>query len=219
MRFASVVAATAMVGASMAENHIVSVSDKSGSLTFSPDSLAAAEGDTVTFVYWPMNHSVAVSSFSKPCEPLANSPWSGYVATKDTTKPSNEIFVMPIMNASAPIWFYCSQGHHCQAGMVGVINPPKSGANTLEAYKNASAAAPNNITPMAAPGFGGRLMQVNATAGATGANGAGNSSTSTGSTNGTSTGPGVPKSTGAAAQLAGSAAFAGLSTLFAYLLI
>ena len=22
-----------------------------------------------------------------------------------------------------PVWYYCSQGKHCQDGMVGVINP------------------------------------------------------------------------------------------------
>jgi uncharacterized cupredoxin-like copper-binding protein len=28
------------------------------------------------------------------------------------------------VNDTNPIWFYCGVPTHCQAGMVGVINPP-----------------------------------------------------------------------------------------------
>jgi len=42
----------------------------------------------------------------------------------DTAAVSNRTFTYEVKNASQPAWFYCSQGKHCQAGMVGVINPP-----------------------------------------------------------------------------------------------
>jgi len=82
--------------------------------------------------------------------------------------------------------------------MVGVINPPKTGPNTLAAYKNASSLVRANVSPTSAAGFGGNLTEGN----------------------GTATTPNSPSaSTGAASHLAGSAAFAGLSGFFAYLLI
>jgi hypothetical protein len=65
----------------------------------------------------------------------------------------------------------------------------KSGPNTLAAYKTSSGKAEKNVAPVSANGFGGKLS----------ANGG--------------------NSTGGAAQLAGSAAFAGLSGLFAYILV
>jgi len=209
MLFSSIFAATAMVGAAVAEQHFIAVSNKTGALVFMPDTLTAKEGDSVTFRFWPKNHSVAQSTFAQPCSPMNNGAWSGFVPTTDTEKVSNWTYTMEVKNASAPIWFYCTQGKHCQSGMVGVINPPKQGPNTLAAYKNASSLAEKNVSPTSVAGTGGKLSE---TANST----TGNSPSSSGSASGSA---GAPQSTGAAAHLAGSAAFAGLSSLFAYLLI
>jgi hypothetical protein len=82
------------------------------------------------------------------------------------------------------------------------------GANTLAAYKNASSKAEKNVTPVSANGFGGKLS-ANST-----------SSDSSASGKPSASGSGAPaQSTGGASQLAGSAAFAGLTSLFAYLLV
>jgi plastocyanin len=124
MLFSSIFAATALVGAAVAENHFVAVANKTGGLVFVPETVTAAEGDTVTFRFWPKNHSVAQSTFAKPCEPMNNGFFSGYVPTVSTEAVANWTFTYEVKNASAPVWFYCSQGKHCQAGMVGVINPP-----------------------------------------------------------------------------------------------
>jgi plastocyanin len=124
MHFSTIFAATALVGAAVAENHVVVVANKTGALAFFPDSLQAAQGDTVTFRFWPKNHSVAQSTFAQPCAPMQNGFWSGFVPTQSVDAVANQTFSMEITNASAPIWFYCTQGKHCQSGMVGVINPP-----------------------------------------------------------------------------------------------
>ena len=58
-----------------------------------------------------------------------------------TTIPTFTITV----NGTSPEWFYCSQGKHCQTGMVFVINPTE--AKTLEGYKANCANATGNITP------------------------------------------------------------------------
>jgi plastocyanin len=124
MLYSTLFAATALVGAATAVDHKVSVSDKSGALIFMPDSIVAAQGDTVSYHFWPKNHSVAQSTFAEPCAPMANGFWSGYVATASMDAAAKEVFTYEVKNASAPIWFYCTQGKHCQGGMVGVINPP-----------------------------------------------------------------------------------------------
>ena len=201
MHFSTIFAATALAGTAFAADHSVAVGTKAGELVFKPDSIKAAEGDTVTFKFWPKNHSVAQGAFGSPCSPMNNGMWSGFVPTSDTEKVSNWTFQFEVKNASAPIWFYCTQGKHCQNGMVGVINPPASGPNTLAAYKNASAQASTNVSPTSKAGSGGNLTE---------------SSTSTSPSGSASS---APASTGAATHLAGSATFAGLTGLFAYLLV
>lgn len=124
MHFQTVFAATAMVGSVLAVDHNVAVGTKTGELVFKPDTITAAEGDTVTFRFWPKNHSIAQAAFNSPCTPLNNGFWSGFVPTTDTNNVANWTFTYEVTNASAPVWFYCTQGKHCQSGMVGVINPP-----------------------------------------------------------------------------------------------
>ena len=123
MRFSTIIA-TALAGTAFAVEHLVAVGTKTGDIVFNPDSITAAEGDTVTFRFWPKNHSVAQSTFAKPCEPAQGGFWSGFVPTLSTSAVANWTYTYEVKNASAPIWFYCSQGQHCQGGMVGVINPP-----------------------------------------------------------------------------------------------
>jgi len=202
MHFSTIFAATALAGTALAADHSVAVGTKAGELVFKPDSIKAAEGDTVTFKFWPKNHSIAQGAFGSPCSPMANGMWSGFVPTSDTEKVSNWTFQYEVKNASAPIWFYCTQGKHCQNGMVGVINPPASGPNTLDAYKKASAEASTNVSPTSKAGTGGNLTE------------------SSSSSSPSSSASGAPAaSTGAASHLAGSATFAGLTGLFAYLLV
>lgn len=124
MHFSTIVAASAMAGAALAAEHTVAVSTKAGDLVFKPDNVEAAEGDMIHFKFWPKNHSIAQSTFAKPCEPMQGGFWSGFVPTSDTEKVASTTFTYEVKNASAPIWFYCSQGKHCQAGMVGAINAP-----------------------------------------------------------------------------------------------
>jgi hypothetical protein len=45
--------------------------------------------------------------------------FSGFMPTADDGLLT---YTVPVVDQS-PMWFYCSQGKHCQDGMVGVINP------------------------------------------------------------------------------------------------
>lgn len=94
--------------------------------TFSPATVTAAVGDIVTFQF-DGEHDVASSAFGSPCT-ADNNIYSGMMSTGE--------FSVKI-NSTDPIWYFCSVSHHCQVGMVGVINPPSSG-DTLNSYKSAA---------------------------------------------------------------------------------
>ena len=116
-------AVSALAATAFAADHSVRVGGQTPTeLTFTPNVINASLGDTVTFKFWPKNHSVAQAAFNAPCQPANNSFWSGFHATQQGA--ANETFSIEIKNESQPIWFYCTQGQHCQNGMVGVINPP-----------------------------------------------------------------------------------------------
>ncbi|OKL55754.1 hypothetical protein UA08_09015 [Talaromyces atroroseus] len=100
-------------------------------LTFSPPILTAAQGSTINFHFDPRNHSVAESRFASPCQYVDGGIWSGYVPTSRGVAPN--IFSITLNDSNAH-WLYCSQGSHCQAGMVMVINPPANSPDTLRAY-------------------------------------------------------------------------------------
>jgi len=124
MHFSTIFVSAAIAGAALAKDIDVAVGNAEGNVTFNPAEITAEEGDVVWFKFWPKSHSVAQAAFDKPCEPLENGFWSGYVNTTDTEKASDTHFMYTVTNASAPIWFYCTRQQHCQNGMVGVINPP-----------------------------------------------------------------------------------------------
>ncbi|THY69888.1 hypothetical protein D6C86_08558 [Aureobasidium pullulans] len=113
-------------------------------LVFSPNSTTAAVGDTVTFHFYPRAHGVARSSYSSPCAAMDNGFNSGFV--KVASGESNTTFTITVNNTD-PIWYYCPQGDHCQAGMVGVINPPSSDDQTIGAFIVAASTAGTSTVP------------------------------------------------------------------------
>jgi len=138
--------------ASAASMHVVSVG-KDGKLAFCPDQITAAPGDLVQFQFYPKNHSVVQGFFAKGCTPISQAPagvaqpgsFSGFMPV-DNSSTSGTIPTFTItVNGTAPSWWYCSQGKHCQSGMVFTINP--TAEKTLEGYKANCANASANITP------------------------------------------------------------------------
>ena len=92
-------------------------------LAYSPSTITAAIGDTLTFSYFPKNHSVVQSSFADPCQPLSGGFFSGFQPL--AAGPGPVEFVVTV-NDTKPIWIYCAQttGRHCQMGMAMVVNQP-----------------------------------------------------------------------------------------------
>jgi plastocyanin len=63
-----------------AEHKIIVGAD--GLFAYNPSNISAAIGDTVTFEFRPKNHTVTQSSFSNPCQPLADTSLTGAVGFK-----------------------------------------------------------------------------------------------------------------------------------------
>ncbi|KAI4255095.1 MAG: hypothetical protein LQ352_002724 [Teloschistes flavicans] len=132
--------------------HVVKVSNKKGDLIFEPNNMQAAPGEMVQFHFYPKNHSVVQSTFDQPCQPIKNNMpsatgfFSGFMPVKANASmmPSYTIMV----NDTKPIWYYCSQGDHCQDGMVGVINPPAANqSRTIESFTALAKQATENLSP------------------------------------------------------------------------
>jgi len=146
MRFtvASTLAAIAAATSASAANVQVQVGN--GGLTFTPSSVNASVGDTVSFVFYPKNHTVTQSSFAAPCQPLASGIDSGFlpVSANATTVPSFSLTV----NATTPLWFFCHQTGHCEQGMVFAINPTAN--KSFAAFQAAAKASSADGSPASA---------------------------------------------------------------------
>jgi len=111
-----------------------------GVLAYNPSNITAQVGDTVTFEFHQVNHTVTQSSFNTPCRALSLTSTTGAVgfdsgfnpvASGATTFPTYTITV----NATTPIWAYCRQANHCGQGMVFSINSVETGSNNFAAFQ------------------------------------------------------------------------------------
>jgi len=133
--------------------HVVTVSSsKNSTLTYTPNNVTAAVGDMIQFQFGVGNHTVTQSAFDTPCKPVSETSnttgvFSGFmpVTAQDTSVPVYTIEV----TGTTPMWFYCSQGKHCQAGMVMVVNEntAKNSTRSLENFKALAAKATENLAP------------------------------------------------------------------------
>ena len=143
MRFTLASAALAIAAATSASAANIQVQVGNGALAFNPNSVTANVGDTISFVFYPKNHTVTQSSFAAPCEPLASGIDSGFqpVAANATSVPS---FSMTV-NVTTPLWFFCHQTGHCESGMVFAVNPTPN--KTFDAFQATANASSSNGTP------------------------------------------------------------------------
>lgn len=93
-----------------------------GGLKFDPETVTAAAGDTLEFTFYPQSHSVAQSTFAKPCIANETGVWSNFVPVTDQNG-GNTTFTITV-NGTEPLWLYCSRGDHCKDGMAMVVNEP-----------------------------------------------------------------------------------------------
>ncbi|KNG44003.1 extracellular serine-rich protein [Stemphylium lycopersici] len=159
----SISTASPSAAAGMLKMHTVQVGGPNGSLAFYPDNVVAAPGDMIQFQFHPKNHSVVQSTFDNPCVPITemmpnktDAFFSGFMPTNASFAATSQVLTYTIrVTDDKPMWFYCSQGKHCQAGMVGAINAPTSGNKTMAAFAALAAEATENLSPGQAAGSGG----------------------------------------------------------------
>jgi len=129
--------------------HVVDVG-KDG-LTYTPSSITANPGDFVEMRFYAQNHTLVQSAFKTPCTPLADGIFAGFHPSTITKNSKGlvvfETVTFPVVTSS-PLWFYCAQDHHCQAGMTFAINPPPG---SVAAFNALAATEPNNIAPRGGP--------------------------------------------------------------------
>ncbi|KII84983.1 hypothetical protein PLICRDRAFT_350142 [Plicaturopsis crispa FD-325 SS-3] len=147
MRLLAAASALALAVTASAQNTTIQVgaaaTAQGGAFVFNPSSVTAKNGSVITFQFTgsPGNHSVTQSSFSDPCDPLADGFDSGWVFIPPNTSSDFPSWNLTITDDSKPIWFYCKAlipSPHCKVGMVGAINAPSSGSNTFSAFQKAA---------------------------------------------------------------------------------
>lgn len=145
MRFSLAVAAlSAAVSVWAQTDHQVMVGQ--GGLTFTPNQITVANGDSVTFSFMAKNHSVTQSTFANPCVRQTTPALgvdSGFqpIPAAGLNGAAPPQWKITITNASAPLWFFCAQtvpANHCQTGMVFAINP--TAAKSFDAFQAAAKA-------------------------------------------------------------------------------
>lgn len=142
---------------------------------YTPETITAAVGDMVMFVFMQKNHTVTQSTFAEPCSKMEGGMDSGFMpnpegkagVTWNMTVPSADPLCkyiyndMALQEANATLGFYCKQktGTHCGLGMVFSINPSTTGDKTMADFKqlaiakngtNLQPGALQNVDPNAA---------------------------------------------------------------------
>ena len=114
------VLAAAAAFSGLVQGATITVAVGKGGLKFTPAEITAKQGDRIIFEFYPGGHSVAESTFDKPCEALMGSS-SFYSGIFPGANPPKDSFTIEIKD-NGPIWFFCPTTGHCEAGMSGVIN-------------------------------------------------------------------------------------------------
>lgn len=176
MRF-STAAAILLPVASVYAQTTTTVLVGDGGLTFTPETITAAVGDTVIFEFRGGNHTVTQSTFAAPCSVMTTPKAgidSGFVPVAAGATEFSQ-WSITVDNATAPLWFYCKQGNHCQQGMVFSVNPTAD--KTHEAFKaNAAAAVAGGAAASGASASGSAAATGAATATGSAASGSASAS-------------------------------------------
>ncbi|KAF2848007.1 hypothetical protein T440DRAFT_402396 [Plenodomus tracheiphilus IPT5] len=103
-------------------------------LGYTPESITAAIGDMVMFVFMQKNHTATQSTFADPCRKMDGGMDSGFMPNPEGK--AGVTWNMTV-ETTEPLWFYCKQqnGIHCGKGMVMSINAATTGDKTMANFK------------------------------------------------------------------------------------
>ncbi|KAJ7786457.1 hypothetical protein B0H16DRAFT_1670558 [Mycena metata] len=134
----------------------VQVGGPNGELTYTPEALSAAPGDSVVFHFNPKKHTVSQSAFATPCGLKDGGFHSGFVPVAANSTVDTRPTFSVLVNDTTPVWVYCGQASgtpasHCGAGMVFSINCPSGDApNSFDNFKKAALAVGASLSAAAA---------------------------------------------------------------------
>ncbi|KAJ7512167.1 hypothetical protein B0H11DRAFT_476117 [Mycena galericulata] len=124
-----------------------------GPYQFSPNTLNATSGSTVTFRFSgsPGNHSVTQSTLDLPCTPLPGGLDSGFQSIPTGVTSGFPEWSIAVEDAQQPLYFFCRQStpvYHCPSGMLFALNPVYGnyGNPYSEFLLNAEEAAPGAVS-------------------------------------------------------------------------
>ncbi|KAF9693551.1 hypothetical protein EKO04_008408 [Ascochyta lentis] len=126
----------ALIFVALASATVHTVKVGSTGLAFDPQTISAAPGDTVVFELFP-GHNVVEGDFDRPCQTDDDDFYSGPYSE---TNSGERKFVVNV-TSDDPVYYFCGTPGHCQGGMVGGINVPTSGNETIDAYSQAAVGA------------------------------------------------------------------------------
>ncbi|KAF8490602.1 hypothetical protein JB92DRAFT_3008425 [Gautieria morchelliformis] len=129
-------------------------------LAYTPSSIKAQVGDTITFQFREKNHTVTQASFESPCSPLSGGFNSGFRPVPPGTQSGLPTYTITV-NDTKPIWAYCAQTGppaHCPQGMVFAANAPDYG-NTFDAFRNKAMSLGSSSTSGASSGSASSAAQ------------------------------------------------------------
>lgn len=116
-------------------------------LKFEPESVTAAPGDTVRFIFRAKNHTATQSLFESPCAPAPGGFDTGFIEVDPALTEGFPVAELPVLTTE-PVFAFCKQGNHCSSGMVFAINA----GDRFDAFKaNAAGAAAPPATSSAVP--------------------------------------------------------------------
>ncbi|KAF2279671.1 uncharacterized protein EI97DRAFT_183450 [Westerdykella ornata] len=146
-------------------------------LGYFPESITAAQGDVVKFIFMQKNHTVTQSTFENPCKAMPGGLDSGFKPNPEGKSGPEFEWEMTVPSTD-PLWFYCKQrtGVHCGKGMVFSINAKTTGDKTMAQFKqlaiktNGTEAAPLSKAPIQSVGNGVQAAPSTVTIVASGGN-------------------------------------------------
>jgi len=119
-----------------------------GNLSYSPNNIRVNQGEMVQFQFMGGNHTATTSTFDQPCQPASmfnpnvTGFHSGFIPAAASAAMGQIATYTIMVNDTKPIWVYCSQGKHCEMGMVMVINEnPNAPDKSLTKYRELAAQA------------------------------------------------------------------------------
>ncbi|KAG4443197.1 hypothetical protein IFR05_001339 [Cadophora sp. M221] len=135
---------TLIIPRQQGKTHVVVVGSLKdpNAVTFTPNTITAAKGDTVQYQFVSANHTATQAAGPQSaCKPARNAVNSGFMPVQQGAS-RVKTFTMVVQDDTQPMYMYCAAADHCQQGMVMTINAAQA---DTKAFKSAAKKAKINV--------------------------------------------------------------------------